>query len=127
MKAAALTQAKVAKLAEKPLALARHPKFQCTTAGAAAGTLVCGAAGGSTGTLVGAALGVVPAIFTFGISIPVGAAIGGGLGLCAGGSVGAVGGGAAGYAGYTYRKELGESKTKAYKTLVNSSAYVKSK
>merc|ERR1719230_2263710 len=118
MKAVALTQAKVAKLAEKPVALARDSKFQCTTAGAAAGTLVGGATGGGTGTIIGAAVGVVPALFTFGLSIPVGAAIGGGIGLCAGGSVGAVGGGAAGYGGYTWRKEINDSKTKAYEVLV---------
>jgi hypothetical protein len=127
MKAATLIQAKVQKLMVKPKALVNDPKFQCTTAGAAAGTLVCGATGGSAGTLIGAAVGVVPALFTFGLSIPAGAAIGGGIGLCAGGSVGVVGGGAAGYAGYTYRKQIGDSKTKAYKALLNSSDYVKSK
>jgi len=30
---------------------------------------------------MGAAIGLVPALFTFGLSIPIGAAIGGGLGL----------------------------------------------
>jgi hypothetical protein len=32
--------------------------------------------------VVGAAIGVLPALFTFGLSIPVGAAIGGGAGAC---------------------------------------------
>lgn len=32
------------------------------------------------GTVVGAAVGVLPALFTFGLSIPLGAAIGGGAG-----------------------------------------------
>lgn len=32
------------------------------------------------GTVVGGAIGVLPALFTFGLSIPVGAAIGGGAG-----------------------------------------------
>merc|ERR1711879_265909 len=54
----------------------------------------------------GAAIGVVPALFTFGLSIPVGAVIGGGLGLCAGSSTGAVGGGAVGYYGYKYQSEI---------------------
>merc|ERR1712087_964489 len=110
----------------KPKALVNDPKFQCTSAGTAVGSVICGVTGGSVGTIMGAAVGIVPALFTFGLSIPVGATIGGGLGLCAGGSLGAVGGGAAGYAGHTYRKEIVDSKTKAYKTLLSSSVYVKS-
>ncbi len=35
------------------------------------------ATGLCAGTVVGAAVGVVPALFTFGLSIPVGAALGG--------------------------------------------------
>merc|ERR1712232_468000 len=62
------------------------------------------------GAGVGAAVGVVPAIFTFGLSIPVGAFMGGAFGLCAGtvvgGSTGLVGGGAAGYYGYERRHEI---------------------
>ena len=50
-------------------------------AGVAGGAAALGATGGATGlaagSAVGAALGLVPAIFTFGLSIPVGAAIGG--------------------------------------------------
>merc|ERR1712046_374223 len=73
-----------------------------------------GAGGGlmglTAGAGVGAAVGVVPAIFTFGLSIPVGAFIGGTFGLCAGtvvgGSAGLVGGGAAGYYGYERRDEI---------------------
>merc|ERR1712113_1199502 len=57
--------------------------------------------GAVSGGLVGAALGLVPAVFTFGLSIPVGAALGGGTGLCigsaVGGTAGFVGGGIAGY------------------------------
>jgi hypothetical protein len=112
MKLVRLTQTKIGKLAEKPIAIARDPKVQVTTAGAAAGTVAGGVMGGSTGVLAGAAVGLVPALFTFGLSIPVGAAIGGGIGLFAGSGVGAVGGGAAGFAGYKYRKELKESKEK---------------
>jgi len=54
---------------------------QATCAGVAGGAAALGATGGATGlaagSAVGAALGLVPAIFTFGLSIPVGAAIGG--------------------------------------------------
>jgi len=48
----------------------------------------------------------VPAIFTFGLSIPVFAAVGGGAGLCVGGATGALGGGAAGYGIYTKKAEI---------------------
>jgi len=88
--------------------------FQVTTLSAASGAVTIGAGGGmmgmTAGAGVGAAVGVVPAIFTFGLSIPVGAFMGGAFGLCAGtvvgGSTGLVGGGAAGYYGYERRHEI---------------------
>merc|ERR1712154_344233 len=59
---------------------------------------------------MGAAIGVVPAIFTFGLSIPFCAVIGSGLGTAvgaAGGSAfGATLGGISGF-GFTRRKEIG--------------------
>merc|ERR1712056_127228 len=64
----------------------------------AVGGMVCGGA-------AGALVGVVPALFTFGLSIPIGAVVGGGAGLFLGGaagtSVGFAGGGAVGLTGYT--------------------------
>eukprot|EP00427_Karlodinium_veneficum_P024157 CAMPEP_0169100302 /NCGR_PEP_ID=MMETSP1015-20121227/21013_1 /TAXON_ID=342587 /ORGANISM="Karlodinium micrum, Strain CCMP2283" /LENGTH=469 /DNA_ID=CAMNT_0009161231 /DNA_START=53 /DNA_END=1462 /DNA_ORIENTATION=+ len=104
------TKRKFVEAMEKPVALVHEPKVQVTTAGLALGTIAGGAVGGGTGVLVGAAAGFVPAIFTFGLSIPVSAAVVGGVGLFAGSSVGAVGGGLAGFAGYTYRKQLKASK-----------------
>ena len=87
----------------------------CTSAAIAGAG--CGVAGGAAGAVAGAAVGVVPALFTFGLSIPVGAALGLCAGTATGASAGAMGGGAAGYAGFTYRKELSSSavvlKTKA--------------
>merc|ERR1712232_953125 len=67
--------------------------------------------GGMTaGAGIGAAVGVVPAIFTFGLSIPVCAFVGGAVGVCAdtvvGGSTGLVGGGADGHYGYKHRDEI---------------------
>jgi len=112
MKLVTLTKDKFGEVTKKPIAFAREPKVQMTTVGAAAGTVAGGVMGGGTGVLVGGAVGLVPALFTFGLSIPVTAAIGGGVGLFAGSSVGAVGGGAACFAGYTYRKVLRESKDK---------------
>lgn len=125
MKMVTFTQEKVGALMETPIALAREPKVQVTTAGAAAGTVAGGAVGGSAGVLVGAAVGVVPALFTFGLSIPVCAAVGGGIGLCTGSSVGAVGGGAAGFAGYKYRKELEASKDCVYSKVLQVNSKVK--
>jgi len=55
---------------------------------AVAGAVVLGSVGGASGSavggLIGAGLGVVPAIFTFGLSIPISAALGSGVGLCLG-------------------------------------------
>ena len=55
----------------------------------------------ASGSMAGAVVGLVPALFTFGLSIPIGAVLGGGAGLCVGtavgGTSGLVVGGAAGY------------------------------
>lgn len=57
--------------------------------------------GAIVGGTLGSAIGVIPAIFTFGLSIPAGAVVGGGGGLLfgslAGGSAGFVAGGTCGY------------------------------
>lgn len=66
--------------------------------GAASMGVSGGAAGLATGSVIGAACGVPAAFFTFGLSIPISAAMGGAAGMCAGavtgGAVGIVGGGA---------------------------------
>jgi len=85
--------------------VASDPKAQSTAVGAAGGAVAMGATGGflgvTSGCVFGALVGLVPAAFTFGLSIPIGAVIGGGAGLCVGtavgGSAGLVAGGAAGY------------------------------
>merc|ERR1712232_1305578 len=90
------------------------PSFQVTTLSAAGGAVTMGAGSGLMGLTggagVGAAVGVVPAIFTFGLSIPIGAFMGGAFGLCAGtvvgSSAGLVGGGAVGHYGYEHRNEI---------------------
>mmetsp|Transcript_114078 Transcript_114078/g.368529 ORF Transcript_114078/g.368529 Transcript_114078/m.368529 type:complete len:99 (+) Transcript_114078:254-550(+) len=81
-------------------------------ASAVGGAVTLGAGGGATGLVsggvLGAAVGVLPAVFTFGLSIPVCAALGSGAGLCmgsaVGGTAGLVGGGAAGYRLYALRE-----------------------
>lgn len=91
------------------LVSSRHA--QVTVASAAVGATALGTAGATGGALAGgaagAAVGLPLALFTFGASIPIGAVIGGGMGLCVGGaagaSTGAAGGAAAGYTGYACR------------------------
>jgi len=99
--------------------LVSNAKVQATIVGASVGSVVLGSASGAIGSfcgaVAGATIGVIPALFTFGLSIPVGAVVGGATGLCAGatagGSIGLVGGGACGYGSYTYKKELQEGAT----------------
>merc|ERR1719343_1789687 len=83
-----------------------EPSLQVATASAVGASMVLGTAGLATGASVGAAVGLVPAIFTFGLSIPVGAAIGGSIGATTGGTVGFGTGGVLGYGIYTKRKEI---------------------
>jgi len=101
----------------KDNALEKHVvdhKVQVIAASAAVGALVVGAGVGTAGLVsggvVGASVGILPAFVTFGLSIPVSAAIGAGTGLfigaTAGGAVGAVGGAATGYTTHTYRHAL---------------------
>uniref|UniRef100_A0A7S4SAL9 Uncharacterized protein n=1 Tax=Alexandrium monilatum TaxID=311494 RepID=A0A7S4SAL9_9DINO len=113
--AAAAAQAKALEVRAGVCDVAADERFQVSVASAASGALVLGAGGGAvgltTGSAVGAALGLVPAPFTFGLSIPISAAIGGTAGLtvgtAVGGAVGAVGGGAVGYGVYTKKEDIG--------------------
>jgi hypothetical protein len=101
--------------------------FKASSGSAFVGAAACGASGGATGFVtggaVGAALGLVPAVFTFGLSIPIGAAIGSGTGLCVGavtgGTVGFVGGGAAGYGARKHKAEIGTKLTECKEFMKN--------
>merc|ERR1712039_958984 len=94
---------------------AKDPTTRATVMSATGGAVALGASGGATGLVAGgaagAALGVVPAIFTFGLSIPIGAAIGSGaggvVGTTVGGVCGLVGGGTIGYS-VKERESIGE-------------------
>mmetsp|Transcript_56511 Transcript_56511/g.163903 ORF Transcript_56511/g.163903 Transcript_56511/m.163903 type:complete len:395 (-) Transcript_56511:249-1433(-) len=85
-----------------------RPRTQVATASAVGGAVALGsggaAAGFASGGAVGAAIGLVPAALTFGLSIPIGAAIGGGIGAATGAGLGSaaglVSGGALGYFAY---------------------------
>jgi len=88
---------------------AQKPVAASAAGGAVLGGAGGGAAGLASGGLLGAACGVPFALFTFGLSVPVGAAIGGSVGACvgatAGGAAGAVGGSAAGV-GFEHRAQI---------------------
>lgn len=94
----------------------RSPQYQAATVtavgGAAVGSTSGAAVGLVSGGTVGAIVGLVPAIFTFGLSIPLFAAIGGtcgaAAGAVAGGSAGFVGGAGAGYGAYQRKDKLGK-------------------
>lgn len=78
--------------------------------GAAIGGTAGGVAGGALGTAIGAVAGLPLAIFTFGLSIPAGALLGGGTGACVGTTAGAgaglAAGGAVGYAAHATHRQI---------------------
>lgn len=96
------------------MVLVKDPQFRTITISTASGAVVLGSVGGAFGTacgiVIGSAAGAVPALFTFGLSLPIGAAMGGGAGLCIGTAtgvgVGGIGGAGAGFAGYKYRFQI---------------------
>merc|ERR550537_1656784 len=94
-------------LKAQTLTLVKSPEFKTFTVVTAKGTVCFAAVGGAFGTasgvVVGAAVGTIPALFTFGLSIPAGAVIGGGTGMCIGTVTGAGVGVCASYPLYHYR------------------------
>jgi len=119
----------------KGIELASDRSVQVGAVSAAGSAAVCGTAGGvaglCTGTVVGGAIGLVPAIFTFGLSIPIGAALGGGCGLLAGagagGAAGLVGGGAAGYTAHSRREDIGVRVKDTISKVSDGAEYMKGK
>lgn len=107
--------------AAKGLHLATGTQASATSTCAGAGLVAGSTVGGTVGTVAGAAVGVVPAIFTFGLSIPVGAAIGLCLGASCGGGAGALGGGAIGYTGFAHREQIAQG-VQAVRSKINASA-----
>jgi hypothetical protein len=122
-----IASAKAEKLAKLSLNILSSEKFKVTAATGAAGAVVGGGAGAIVGTTTGAALGLLPAIFTFGLSIPVGAAIGCCMGTTSGAAAGAAGGSAVGYGGYTYKKEIRTAADKLATKVKEQTACAKSK
>jgi len=119
----------------KTLEIVSDKTVQVTAASATGGAAILGtggaAAGFATGGAIGAAVGVVPALFTFGLSIPVFAAIGSGCGLATGavvgGTTGLVGGGATGYGVYTKRDAIGSTVTNTLSKVDSAAKLVKEK
>lgn len=88
----------------------RDPQFQTGTMVVAGSTVTIGAVGGAFGMAVGmvtgSVAGALPALLTFGLSIPAGGALGGAFGLCAGSAVCSGAGALAGAGTYRYRIEI---------------------
>jgi len=132
----ALLSKQATALRVQTLALVKHPKFQTIALGGGSGLVImgstCAFVGGGAGVTIGTIVGCVPALFTFGLSIPVGAAIGGGVGTCLGlalgGGSGVIVGGAAGHVGHAYRVELKNGflyiKTKSGERKVNLQVFI---
>lgn len=94
--------------------LAKDPRLRTVAMSGTGGAVVLGALGAQVGLVAGMAAGALAgaplAFFTFFLSIPTFAAVGGGVGACAGAVAGAgtglVGGSAVGGLGFAYRSEL---------------------
>jgi len=105
------TRGKALAVGEAISEAAADPCVQVSAAGAGIGAITLGTAGAASGAMLGGTagmlVGLVPALFTFGLSVPIGVAVGGGAGLCMGGAagttVGFAGGGAMGCLGYKFR------------------------
>lgn len=144
--AAAATRKNAANVAAAARELAKDKGFQTTATSAAGGAVALGTTGGTVGLVaglgLGAAAGLPAALFTFGLSIPISAAIGGTMGLVtgatAGGAVGAVGAGAVGYGAYHKRDQINgavsagrqrvsDAANKTVSAVSSSPAYAKEK
>jgi len=119
--AAALAKAKAGEV----FTMTTSTRTGVSSAMAVLGGTVGTTAGGICGALAGGAFGVVPAVFTFGLSIPVGAGIGLMAGATTGGGAGVVGGGAIGFAGFTYRDEIKRSAEYLRRKSMDSAEQVK--
>merc|ERR1712224_736050 len=108
------TKAKAIEAGKSARSLAANPDTRAAAAGAAAFGASGAAAGATAGGVIGAACALPAALFTFGLSIPVGAAIGAGNGLCVGGSVGVVTGGAAGYKTHREKENISKALSGAF-------------
>jgi len=128
-------RSRAGEMADKAKAAAKDGKVQATAAGAASGAALLGAGGASAGlvagTTAGAGLGLIPALFTFGLSVPAGAFLGGGAGLlfgmAMGSTAGALGGAAAGNKVYAKRDEIREGAQSTLSKVSSGTDLIKGK
>lgn len=110
--------------------LAQDPHLRYSAVGASAGAAIVGAGGAATGLTTGSLLGAA-VVFTFGLSIPFCAAVGGGAGLAvgaaSGATAGALAGGATGYQAYNHRHEIRASANKTLEQVTTSADFVKAR
>jgi len=133
--AAEFAKSKASVLASETRAAVSNQKYQVTLASAVGGAATIGASGGATGVIAGGiagvACGIPPALFTFGLSIPLGAMVGSGAGLVIGTSVGGiaglVSGGAVGFTGYTKRDAITGGANCAWAKVSNCAEAVQAK
>jgi len=127
----ALVGTSIFKTKEAVVAAVLDRECQKTACCAVSGAFALGSAGGAAGTVTGATLGmaagVIPALFTFGLSIPAGAVIGGGMGMAFGGAAGSTAGFAAGGASFAYRQEISSGTSRIYGNACDSLSAVKSR
>mmetsp|Transcript_84079 Transcript_84079/g.271782 ORF Transcript_84079/g.271782 Transcript_84079/m.271782 type:complete len:286 (-) Transcript_84079:278-1135(-) len=113
--------------------LVSQKSFPTTAASATAGAVTLGAGGAATGAMTGGLAGAVAglplALFTFGLSIPAGAVVGGGAGLVlgtvAGATTGFLGGGVAGYGVYQKKDDIRGAVSSAYTKASGGAELVK--
>jgi len=113
--------------------VASRPSVQTSAAGAVAGGTALGVAGAATGVVaggvVGGLAGVPLALFTFGLSIPACAVMGGvaglSLGAVSGTTVGMASGGALGYTGYQKKGEIRDAGAVAVSKATEGAEFVK--
>jgi len=116
---------KPATLKDSVVRLLNNPQFRTCTIITAGGSITFGSVGGAfglaSGIVAGSAAGVVPALLTFGLSIPASAVIGGAGGLLVGTFGGGAAGGFAGYETFKYRVQINNGfalvKIKSLKTV----------
>merc|ERR1712242_533395 len=79
----------------------------------------------------GALAGLPLALFTFGLSVPVGAVFGGGAGLAVGAatgaSIGTVGGGVAGFGAYSKRDDIRKAASLVASRVGDGTVYARTK
>lgn len=112
---------------------ATSPATRSVVASATGGALCLGtggaAAGFVTGGAIGATAGMVPAIFTCGLTVPLFATLGSGcgaaLGSFLGGATGLVGGAAVGYGAFQHREAIQDKVDEAVARLEDATMYLK--